>query len=73
MPIPSASANDVGAVAPFEVDDLVELRDSATTTKGRVVEVSRDGNFVTVKWEVRLAMKGMTTTHPPSRLGKLSG
>ena len=70
MRTPSASSNDVGAVAPFEVDDLVELRDSATTTKGRVVEVSRDGNFVTVKWEVRLAMKGMTTTHPPSKLRK---
>lgn len=71
MRTPSASANDVGALAAFEVDDLVELRDSATTTKGRVVEVSRDGNFVTVKWEVRLAMKGMTTTHPPSKLRKL--
>ena len=73
MRTPNASEKEASAVAPFDVDDLVELQDSATTTKGRIVEVSRDGNFVTVKWEMRLAMKGMTTTHPPSKLRKLSG
>jgi hypothetical protein len=55
----------------FAKGDEVELRESATATRGTVVWVSEDGSAVRIKWTTRFGDDGRTTTHEPRELRKV--
>jgi len=57
----------------LEIGDAVELRHSATATRGIVVWVSDNGAEVKVKWEQRFGYQNETTTERAVDLRKLSG
>ncbi len=46
----------------FGAGDEVQRRQLVNWTRGRVVEVSGDGTFVTVKWHTGLRLAGTITT-----------
>lgn len=58
----------------LNLGDVVQLRESpsiresASSTRGVVVDVKSAGELVSVKWVVRLNLEGETTTHHPDEL-----
>jgi sRNA-binding protein len=57
-------------MAAFEIGDQVELRTSATATRGKVIGVRKDS--IRVTWEQRFGSEGTTTTERPEDLRNLS-
>ena len=58
----------------FKLGDVVQLRESpsiresASSTRGVIVDVKNGGDLVGVKWVLRLALEGATTTHHSDEL-----
>jgi len=61
----------------FRLGDVVQLRESpsiresASSTRGVIVDVKDAADLVSVKWVVRLTLEGETTTHHPDELRTL--
>ncbi len=61
----------------LKLGDIVQLRESpstresASSTRGVIVDVNGAGELVSVKWVVRLTLEGETTTHHPDELRTL--
>jgi hypothetical protein len=61
----------------FRLGDVVQLRESpsiresASSTRGVIVDVKSRGELVSIKWIVRLTLEGETTTHHPDELRSL--
>jgi hypothetical protein len=61
----------------FKLGDVVQLRESpsiresASSTRGVVVDVKSAGELVCIKWIVRLTLEGEVTTHHPDELRSL--
>ena len=64
-------------MAAFNLGDVVQLRESpsiresASSTRGVIVDVKSAGELVSIKWIVRLTLEGDVTTHHPDELRSL--